>query len=171
MQEEQSVINQVDASLYDAEDKPFDFVGAEAQTALICESGAPGREAISAAVKNLGYMSTEAASARDALKKMRFHTYDLVVLDECFDTDKPDQNDVLQYIEGLPMTTRREMFVALITQRFRSMDNMAAFNKSVNLVINTKNIDDVETILKRGISENNVFYRVFKETLKKISKG
>jgi hypothetical protein len=63
------------------------------------------------------------------------------------------------------------MFVALVTERFRSMDNMAAFNKSVNLVINTKNIDDVETILKRGVSENTAFYRVFKETLKKMGKG
>jgi hypothetical protein len=35
------------------------------------------------------------------------------------------------------------------------------------MIISTKNMDDVATILKRGISENAAFYHVFKETLKK----
>jgi CheY-like chemotaxis protein len=171
MEEEKSLLNQVDSALYDAADKPFDFVEAEGETALVCESDPAMREKISAAVKALGYMITEAVSAKDALKKMRFHTYDVVVLNEHFDTDSPDQNDVLQYLEGLSMGIRRDMFVALVSGKFRSMDNMAAFNKSVNLLINTKNIDDVGTILKRGVSENAAFYRVFKETLKKMGKG
>ena len=171
MEEEKSILNQVDSASYDAADKPFDFVEAEGETALVCESDPAMREKISAAVKALGYMITEAASAKDALKKMRFHTYDVVVLNEHFDTDNPDHNDVLQYLESLPMGTRRDMFVALVSGRFRSMDNMAAFNKSVNLVINTKNIDDVGTILKRGVSENAAFYRIYKETMKKMGKG
>ena len=170
MEEEKSLLNQVDSASYDAADKPFDFVEAEGETALVCESDPAIREKISAAVKALEYMITEAASAKDALKKMRFHTYDVVVFNEHFDTDNPDQNDVLQYLEGLSMGIRRDMFVALVSGRFRSMDNMAAFNKSVNLVINTKNIDDVGTILKRGVSENAAFYRIFKESLQKLGK-
>ena len=167
MEEDKSLLNQVDSALYDAADKPFDFVEAEGETALVCEADPAIKEKISAAVKALGYMITEAASAKDALKKMRFHTYDAVILNERFDTAAPDENDVLQYLENLSMVTRRDIFVALVSERFRSMDNMAAFNKSVNLVINTKNIDDVGTILKRGISENAAFYHVFRETLKK----
>jgi len=171
MEEENTLLNQVDSSAYDAADKPFDFVEAEGETALVCEADPAIKEKISAAMKSLGYMITEAVSAKDALKKMRFHTYDVVILDECFDTAAPDENDVLQYLENLSLVTRRDIFVALVSERFRSMDNMAAFNKSVNLVINTKNIDDVGTILKRGISDNNAFYRVYKETLKKMGKG
>jgi CheY-like chemotaxis protein len=170
MEEEKTLLNQVDESLYDAADKPFDFVEEEGETVLICESDPSVRAKISEAMKLLGYMITEATSAKDALKKMRFHTYDLVVLDERFDTTVPDENDVLRYLEGLSMGTRRDMFVALITERFRSMDNMAAFNKSVNLVINTKNVSDVGTIIKRGVSENAAFYRIFKESLQKLGK-
>jgi CheY-like chemotaxis protein len=167
MEEEKTLLNQVDSSAYDAADKPFDFVEAEGETALVCEADPAVKEKISAAMKSLGYMITEAGSAKDALKKMRFHTYDVVVLDERFDTAAPDENDVLQYLENLSMVTRRQIFVALITDRFRTMDNMAAFNRSVNMIISTKNMDDVATILKRGISENAAFYHVFKETLKK----
>lgn len=171
MEEENTLLDQIDSSTYDAADKPFDFVDAEGETALVCESDPAIREKISAAMKLLGYMITEAGSAKDALKKMRFHTYDAVVLNERFDTASPDENDVLRYLENLSMVTRRDIFVALVSERFRSMDNMAAFNRSANLVINLKNIDDVETILKRGISENNAFYRVFKETLIKTGRG
>lgn len=171
MEEENTLLDQIDSSTYDAADKPFDFVDAEGETALVCESDPAIREKISAAMKFLGYMITEAGSAKDALKKMRFHTYDAVVLNERFDTANPDENDVLRYLESLSMVTRRDIFVALVSERFRSMDNMAAFNKSVNLVINLKNIDDVETIIKRGISDNNAFYRVFKETLIKTGRG
>jgi len=170
MEQEKTIFSQVEESLYDAADKPFDFVEEEGETALICESDASIREKISTTIKSLGYMITEAASAKDALKKMRFHPYDVVILDERFDTTVPDENDVLRYLEGLPMDVRRDMFVALVTDRFRSMDNMAAFNKSVNLVINTKNINDVGTIIKRGVSENNAFYRVFKESMQKMGK-
>ena len=167
MEEEKTLLNQVDSSAYDAADKPFDFVEAEGETALVCEADPAVKEKISAAMKSLDYMITEAGSAKDALKKMRFHTYDVVVLDERFDTAAPDENDVLQYLENLSMVTRRQIFVALITDRFRTMDNMAAFNRSVNMIISTKNMDDVATILKRGISENAAFYHVFRETLKK----
>jgi hypothetical protein len=50
------------------------------------------------------------------------------------------------------------------------MDNMAAFNKSVNLIINLKNINEIEKILRRGLADNKAFYRVFKESLIKTGR-
>jgi len=170
MEEKNTLLDQDDSYTYDAADKPFDFVEEKGETALICESDPDLKEKINAALGSLDYMITEAASAKDALKKMRFHTYDVIILGERFDAASPDENNVLKYLENLSMGTRRDIFVALLTERFRSMDNMAALNNSVNLVINTKNIADVGTILKRGTSENAAFYRVFKETLHKMGK-
>jgi len=48
---------------------------------------------------------------------------------------------------------------------------MIAFNNSANLVINTKNMDDLEKILKRALTEHREFYQVFKETLKKTGRA
>jgi hypothetical protein len=47
---------------------------------------------------------------------------------------------------------------------------MMALNKSANLIINTKNIDDIGKILSRGITDNEYFYRIFKGTLKEVGK-
>ena len=107
----------------------------------------------------------------EALKQMRFHVFDVIVLNEKFDTENPEDNPIHSYMNRLAMVTRRNMFVTLVTDRFRTSDNMAAFNKSVNLVINPKNIDEIEKIIKRSIADNESFYRVYKESLARAGKA
>ena len=165
-----NLFDEVDSDAYDAEEKPFDFLEEGAQTALLCEPYQTVRTKIRKALDNLGYHTTEPDSAREVLKQMRFHVFDMVVINELFDTANPDLNNVLRYLEQLPMVTRRNILVALVTDRFRTNDNMAAFNKSVNLVINSKNIDNCEKILKRAVADNTTFYRVYKETLIKFGR-
>ena len=169
MEEEKSLLNEVAAGNYDASDRPFDFVEADAATALICEPDGTIREKLSSAAKNMGYQTTEAASTKDALKSMRFHLYNMVIVNENFDI-QGGRNEVLVYLETLAMSTRRQIFVALVTDKYRTMDNMAAFNKSVNVVINLKNMDDAGTILKGAVADNSAFYHVMQETLKKMGR-
>jgi hypothetical protein len=102
---------------------------------------------------------------------MRFHVYELVVLNERFDTDDPAANGVLSYLENLAMTTRRRIFVVLVSETCRTMDNMAAFHRSVNLVLNLKNLDEAGKVIRRGVSENAAFYHVFRETLQKMGRA
>ena len=156
---------------YDADEKPFDFIEEEGLTALVCESNPLVRKTITNALDVLDYQITEAESTRDALKRMRYHNYDLFVINENFDTDNPEANGILLYLERLGMVVRRNMFIALVSDRFRTMDNMMALNKSANLIINSKNIDDIGKILSRGITDNEYFYRIFKGTLKEVGKA
>ena len=168
---EKTLLDEVDSSSYDADEKPFDFLEEGALTALLCEKNPEVRAKIKQSLANLGYNVTEPESARDVLKQMRFHIFDLVVLNERFDTPNPDMNNVLRYLDQLAMVTRRNIFVTLLTDRFRTMDNMAAFNKSVNLVVNLKNIDDFEKIVKRGVADYDTFYRVYRESLIKAGRA
>ena len=155
---------------YDASEKPFDFIEEEGLTALVCESNPLVQTTITEALELMEYQITKAESTRDALKRMRYHNYDLFVVNEDFDTDNPESNGILLYLERLNMLVRRNMFIALVSDRFRTMDNMMALNKSVNLIINIKNIEDIGKILSRGITDNEFFYRVFKGTLKEVGK-
>ena len=159
-----------DENSYDAFDKPFDFIEEEGLTALVCEQNPLVRKNITDALELMEYQITGAESARDALKRMRYHVYDLIVVNESFDTKNPEANGVLIYLERLSMSTRRNMFVAMVSDRFRTMDNMMALNKSVNLIINVKNIEDIGKILSRSITDTEYFYRVFKESLKEVGK-
>ncbi len=150
---------------YPSNDKPFDFIEEEGNTALICESDPKVREKIKKVLEILEYYVTEPENSREALKKMRYHTYDLIVVNELFDTRNPDQNGILIYLERLNMAVRRQMFITLITSRFRTMDQMAAFQKSVNIIVNLTNIVDFDKILRRALADNDLFYRIFREQL------
>jgi CheY-like chemotaxis protein len=155
---------------YNASEKPFDFIEEEGLTALVCESNPSVRRTITNALEVMDYQITEAENARDALKRMRYHNYDLFVINEHFDTDNPESNSILLFLERLSMSVRRDMYVALVSNRFRTMDNMMALNKSVNLIINIKNIEDISKILSRGITDNEYFYRIYKQTLKEVGR-
>jgi predicted Zn finger-like uncharacterized protein len=148
---------------YDSNEKPFDFVEEEGKTALVCESDPKIKEKITTVLEVLEYHITDIKNSREALKKMRYHVYDLICINEFFDTRNPDQNGILIYLERLNMAIRRQMFITLISNRFRTMDQMIAFQKSINIVINISNIDDFDKILRRALADNEMFYRIFKE--------
>lgn len=150
---------------YSASDKPFDFIEEEGKTALICEPESFVREKIKPTLDILEYHINESPSSRDALKKMRYHSYDLIIVNEYFDSRDPDANPVLIYLERQPMEMRRNSFVCLFTQRFRTMDQMTAFQRSVNMIVNLRNIDDFDKILQRGMADYGLFFKVFKESL------
>lgn len=164
-------LNEIDTSAYNPADRPFDFIEEEGKTALVCEQHPLVRKTITDTLDLMEYQITVADNARDALKRMRYHVYDIVVVDEDFDTDNPDANGVLIYLERLGMSVRRNIFVAMITSRHRTMDNMTAFMKSVNHIINVKNIDDFGKIMSRGLTDHLSFYRIYREKLKETGRG
>jgi CheY-like chemotaxis protein len=167
----QVTLNEIDTSAYNPADRPFDFIEEEGKTALVCELDAVLRKPVIEALEVMEYQITVAETAREALKRMRYHVYDLVVVNEDFDASSPETNGVLIYLERLSMAVRRNMFVAMISGRHRTMDNMTAFLKSVNLIINSKNIADIGKILGRGITEYLSFYRVFRDKLKETGRA
>ena len=168
---DKNLIETISSSVYDASEKPFDFLGPGVKTALACESDPAILSKLRFVLKQMGYHTVEPPNASDALKKMRFHAFDLIVLNELFDCPSLDDNPILTYLNDVMMSVRRNIFVALITTRFRTMDNMAAFNKSVNVVIHLKNLDEIAKILRRSIDENLAFYSIFQELLAKTGKG
>jgi hypothetical protein len=96
---------------------------------------------------------------------MRYHSYNLIVVNEYFDTEDPDTNGVLIYLERLNMAIRRDIYVAMLTRRFRTMDHMIAFQKSVNMIVNMDNIADFDKILRRGMADHGLFYQAYKDCL------
>jgi predicted Zn finger-like uncharacterized protein len=150
---------------FDASEKPFDFIEEEGKTALVCESDALIREKIRPSLEILEYHITEVPNSREALKKMRYHNYDLIAVNEYFDSQDPDANPLLIYLERMSMDFRRNIYVTLLTNRFRTMDHMIAFQKSVNMVLNIRNVDDFDKIIQRGIADFGLFYKVYKESM------
>ena len=112
-----------------------------------------------------------ARSPEHAVHKMKFTHFHFVALNENFGNVALDENPFYQTLIEMPMVTRRNIFFALVGTNFKSLNNMQAFQKSTNVVINEKDLDKLGDILKKSISENEIFYKVYKETLHAMGKA
>ncbi len=139
------------------------------QLALILDE--TNQSAWTQALESRDYKIQYAKSPEHAVHKMKFTHFHFIALHENYGNKDLDSNTVYKTLIELPMVTRRNIFVALIGKNFKTLKNMQAFQKSVNVVINEKDINKLEDVLKKSISEIEIFYKVFKETLHSAGKA
>ena len=139
------------------------------QLALILDK--TNQSAWTQALESRDYKIQYAKSPEHAVHKMKFTHFHFIALHENYGNKDLDNNTVYKTLIELPMVTRRNIFVALIGKNFKTLKNMQAFQKSVNVVINEKDINKLEDVLKKSISEIEIFYKVFKETLQSMGKA
>lgn len=151
------------------EDDELVIYGENDQLALILDE--TNQSAWTQALESRDYKIQYAKSPEHAVHKMKFTHFHFVALHENYGNKDLDNNTVYQTLIEMPMVTRRNIFVALIGKNFKTLKNMEAFQKSVNVVINEKDIDKLEDVLKKSISEIEIFYKVFKESLHSMGKA
>ena len=122
------------------------------------------------ALTELEYKLQRAKSPEHAVHKLKFNQYHVVAFHEKFGDTTLETSPLYEYIRDMSMDTRRKAFIALVGENFKTLDNMEALANSVNLVINQKDIDQLETILKKATGENDMFYKVYKETMTALGK-
>ena len=137
---------------------------------LVCVDDASRQNVIKAALDQLGFTMYAAKSAEEAVERLRKDTFEVAIVDEQFQGGGALDNEVLQALQVMPMSTRRYMFVALLGRTYKTFDNMLAFSRSVNVVVNLNDLPHLPAILRKGITENNEFYRVFREMLAEVGK-
>jgi predicted Zn finger-like uncharacterized protein len=152
-------------------DEALEFYEEGTKLALVMPGSPDQAEKIRVAVEELGYKHVVTPNTRDAIGKLRFHHFDLVILCDVFDGHDMGQSPILNYLNHTSISVRRRIFLALIGDKFRSMDNMMTFAQSANVVFNTKDLEELSGILKRSISEHEKFYKVFKDTLIEMGKA
>ncbi|HDS05418.1 MAG TPA: response regulator [Deltaproteobacteria bacterium] len=170
MSEENTTTQSATSEAIDYSGRPFGYLSPDKDTAMICVQDKTTCDILSKALIDLDYDVVTPTTFKEALRYMRFHIFDIIIVDENFDTDVWDANYVLTYIEYSIMPVRRQTFVVLLSELYPTMDNMRAFNKSVNLILNKKEASEAGIILKKELSDNKDFYFLFKETIRKFGK-
>ncbi len=154
-----------------SEDKALDFYEEGTKLALIMGSDAEQDQKINSIVGELGYKGVVTPNTRDALGKMRFHQFDMIVLSDGFDGQSLDNSPILNHMNRLTMSVRRRSFLALLGDKFKSMDHMMSFAMSANAVFNTNDLDRLSLMLRKSLSENEKLYKVFMDTLAQLGKA
>ncbi len=141
----------------------MDFFELGDKTALICGDPATA-EAAKTVLRELGYKYHIAETPELAVERMRYTTYDCIIVHENFAGSSLRSNAVLNYLSPLPMPQRRYSFVCLVGPSFKTLDALQAFVQSVHLVLNPADLANLQAILKKGLAEFDTLYRAYKQT-------
>jgi CheY-like chemotaxis protein len=132
-------------------------------TALLCLDRDDAREVLQAVLQGMGYVVDMPMAVDQALQRLRFNQYHIIVLAEDFRGSSP--NPIAAYLAWLSMNIRRDMFVVLVGERFKTADHLQAFIESVNLVLHPDDLPRIETFINQGLKDHERLYKVFVDCL------
>lgn len=145
----------------------IDVVDEGMRTALLCATDVKLAEKIVRALQEVDFWVVHATRPGFALGKLHYNTYDLIVLEEDFDTDKNAKNLVLHHVQVLPMHQRRQFYLCLLTRDKPTLDANMAFRMGVNLILNVNDIEKAKVLFARAMKEYRSFYSLFNTELAK----
>jgi predicted Zn finger-like uncharacterized protein len=149
---------------------PLDLFVEGTGLALVLDGNEENVAEINAALEELAYKPILPSSTTEAMGKLRFHHFDLIFLSEGFNGHDLERSPIIHYLNHLSMSERRKIFLVLLSEKFKTMDHMMAFAKSANLVVSPDDLSNLPLILRKAISDNEKFYKVFVDTLKEVGK-
>ena len=141
-----------------------DIVEVGEKLALICDDG-PQTDTLKSTAEELGFKAHTAETSERGIERMKYAGYDLIIVTEGFSGSTLESNGVLRYLAPLPMAQRRDWYVVLIGESFRTLDAMQAYSQSVHLVVNPQDVSNLGAILRKGLADFQMFYRVYKSVL------
>ncbi|MDR2349322.1 MAG: hypothetical protein LBF41_01685 [Deltaproteobacteria bacterium] len=133
------------------------------KTALVIYDNEEVQETLREKLTNMGYKVSLALNVRDAAKQLKFGTFQVVLLQEDYYGANIRSNQLLKAITNLEVRVRHRMFIALIGPEFTSLDDLVAFSLSLDTVINTKDLDDIERILISATEHVAKFFSTYNE--------
>jgi hypothetical protein len=155
-------------NLREAWTEETDILQSGQSAVLLCLDCDHKFEGLKSVLQGIGYVVDMPASVDQALHRLRFNQYPVIGLTEHFAGSFP--NPVLVYLAGLNMNVRRDMFVVLVGERFRTANHMQAFIESVNLVVHPDDLSRLETLIIKGLREKEQLYKVFVDCLTEAGK-
>jgi len=144
-------------------------VSDEPRPALVCVDDEQRRASVVSSLEELGYQPQVAADAEVAIEAIRKSGCRVIVIDEAYGAAPADES-VMKTLNTMPISARRYIFVAMIGEDVKTLDNAIAFSRSVNAVVHVSDLGGLAPILRRAVADNDAFYRAFREVLQAAGK-
>ena len=149
----------------------FEFVSSSDKPALIAFSTPEWLDATKAVLTELGYKVHTAATHSDFLTRFSQVRYQVVVVEELFGANIPDENLTLKSLQQMSMGQRRHATVLLVGNGFQTFAPMEAFKNSVHAVINSSELFMLKQLVEKAVSDNDAFLRSFREVQTRVFSG
>jgi hypothetical protein len=146
----------------------FDFVGTEDKPALIAFSTPEWLQEAKTALQELDYKVHTAATHSDFLMRFSQVRYQVVLLEELFGANTPDENLTLKALQIMPVSQRRHATILLIGNSFNTFTPMEAFQHSVHAVINSSEMFLLKQLVEKAVADNQLFLQGFRDAQARI---
>ncbi len=155
----------------EAEPTPEDFFYEEGiRLALILESVEKRLRIIEDGAQRLGFKSICPSASKEALFRLRSHQFELVILSDGFDGASLSRSSIVEYLNSLPMRSRRRMIVAYLGDGFKTGDAMDAYSLSADLVVRTNDLERLGDVLSHAMAEKKRNYGALFEAMAEVGR-
>ncbi len=140
----------------------MELAEASQKMALICDD-TEAVEPVQKTLEGLGYKCYLSESPDRAIERLGQAAFDLIMIGECYGGDDLESNPVHNLVANMPMDQRRNTFVFLVGNTVTTLNAMEAFAASVHLVVNSGQLGSLGPILRKCLSDFELFYRVYRD--------
>jgi hypothetical protein len=142
----------------------LDDIGSEGlKSALVAYDSEEAQTLLEQKLTAMGYKVSLALNVRDAAKQLKFGRFQVVLIQEDYYGATIKSNQLLKAVNSLELAIRRKMFIGLIGPSFTSLDDLRAFSLSLDTVINSNDIEDIERLLISGLGHVSKFFATYNE--------
>lgn len=113
----------------------------------------------------MGFEVSVAINQRDAARQLKFINFTLVLIQEYYFGAPLSSHYLLKSVQNLDGPSRRGMLVILISPTMTTLDDLLAFSLSLDAIINSADLDNIERILISTMGRARKFYSIFREVL------
>ena len=147
----------------------FEFLTATDRPALLGLSTPELQETAKTALDQLGFKVHTAVNHGEFLHKFNQVPYQVVVIEELFSSNSPEENESLLALQRMPMSMRRHAVVVLFGFNMATFNPMQAFQQCVHAVVNPSEMFLLIQLVQKAVADNDTFLHTFREVQRRMA--
>jgi hypothetical protein len=140
----------------------FEFVTATDKPALLALSTPELIDTGKTALDQLGYKVHIAENHGEFLHRFNQFSYQVVILEECFNAQTPYENESLQVLQRMSMNQRRHVVAILFGFSLATFNPLQAFQYGVHAVVNPSEMFLLIQLIQKAVADNDTFLHTYR---------
>jgi hypothetical protein len=146
----------------------FEFITPNDKPALLGLSTPELQETAKTALDQLGYKVHTAVNHGEFLHKFVQIPYQVVVLEELFSSNSPEENESLIALQKMPMNMRRHAVIVLFGFSLATFNPLQAFQYGVHAVVNPSEMFLLIQLIQKAVADNDMFLHAYREAQRRV---
>ncbi|HEY1662762.1 MAG TPA: hypothetical protein VGI03_10115 [Verrucomicrobiae bacterium] len=148
----------------------FDFISATDRPALVACTRPAWIDTAKKTLQEIGYKIHNVVAHDEFTTRFSQIAYQVVVMDELFAANKPEENLSLKSLQSMPMGRRRHTAIILLGDNYQTLDPMQAFQHSVHAVVNGSEIMMLRPLIEKAVADNDMFLHSYREVQNRVAR-